>query len=238
MSITFGIITQPATGQYLKKIIDSIHIQEIPQYQIILSGEIDRINLQLDYVIPNNRFSIEYCQDLESVKCAKITTLKNTVTKYAKYNTIVYLHDYIYLDDNWYSELEKFGYDWDVLCTPVINPDGSNFRSLCYWDKPGLGNSWTCYEKWCGPNGIRFEGSPHFVSNFENFDYSRCYINGSYWIAKRKVMEQHPLNEDLKWGQGEDAEFSIRIRNKCKIAYNPNSIVKLLKHKTIGIPQV
>lgn len=227
--ITFGIITQPSTGHYLNQILESIDNQNIDDYEVILAG-------LLSDEVRDNYWYDKYIEDKDSVKSGKITKLKNSITNNAKNDIIVYLHDYIYFTKDWYKNLIKFGFDWDILCNPVINEDGSHFRSLCYWDKPGLGRAWACHEKWAGPNGINFAGSPHFVKNFENFDYSRCYINGSYWIAKKHIMEKYPLNVELTWGEGEDVEHSLRIRNKVKISYNPYSIVKTLKHKELGIP--
>lgn len=228
-AITFGIITQPSTGCYLNQILESIDNQNIDDYEVILSG-------LLSDEVRNNYWYDKYIEDKDSVKSGKITKLKNSITNNAKNDIIVYLHDYIYFTKDWYKNLVKFGFNWDILCNPVVNEDGSPFRSLCYWDKPGLGRAWTCYEKWAGTNGINFEGSPHFVKNFENFDYSRCYINGSYWIAKKRIMQICPLDEEIKHLEGEDVQWSLRIRNRCKIAHNPNSIVKTLKYKDLGIP--
>jgi len=60
---------------------------------------------------------------------------------------------------------------------------------------------------------------------------SYMYISGAYWVAKKHVMEQEPLNERLLWGQSEDVEWSFRIRNKYRYVMNPKSTVKLLKRK-------
>jgi hypothetical protein len=57
------------------------------------------------------------------------------------------------------------------------------------------------------------------------------YFSGSYWVAKKEVMEEFPLNEDLLWGQSEDVEWSKRIREKYNFSINENSKVKLLKYK-------
>jgi hypothetical protein len=57
------------------------------------------------------------------------------------------------------------------------------------------------------------------------------YISGSYWIAKKQVMEEFPLDESLVWGESEDVEWSKRIRDKYSFDLNIRSAVKLLKIK-------
>ena len=57
------------------------------------------------------------------------------------------------------------------------------------------------------------------------------YISGAYWVAKKSVMEQEPLNENLCWGESEDVEWSYRIRQNYRYKMNPYTSVKLLKQK-------
>jgi len=57
------------------------------------------------------------------------------------------------------------------------------------------------------------------------------YISGAYWVAKKKFMLENVLNEKLKWGQGEDVEWSIRVRKITNFVINERSIVKLMKYK-------
>jgi hypothetical protein len=57
------------------------------------------------------------------------------------------------------------------------------------------------------------------------------YISGAYWVAKKKFMMENMLNEKLKWGQGEDVEWSIRVRKITNFAINDRSVVKLMKYK-------
>ena len=42
-------------------------------------------------------------------------------------------------------------------------------------------------------------------------------------------MEQDPLNENLAWGDGEDVEWSMRVRDKYKYVMNTNSVVEILR---------
>jgi hypothetical protein len=44
-------------------------------------------------------------------------------------------------------------------------------------------------------------------------------------------MLEFPLNEGLTWGQGEDVDWSIRVRDKYNFSINEKSEVNLLKYK-------
>lgn len=229
MNITYGIITCDDTCQFIPKIIESILGQNGLNYEIIIIGG-NRDWTEIDSRINHIKFD-------ENIKKSWITKKKNLITENATNEIIVYLHDYVYFDKNWLKELENFGENWDLLCNPVLNENGGPFRSLAYLDKPNLGRKWTIREKWCPLEGFHCEGSHHHIAHPENgFDHRYVYINGTYFIAKKHIMEKYPLNEELSWGMGEDAEHSIRIRDKVKIVYNPHSIVKLCKHKELGIP--
>jgi hypothetical protein len=67
---------------------------------------------------------------------------------------------------------------------------------------------------------------------YENNNLSKyMYISGAYWVAKKKFMLKYPLNEKLLWGEGEDVEWSKKIRKKIDFKLNVHSSVKLLKEK-------
>jgi hypothetical protein len=50
-------------------------------------------------------------------------------------------------------------------------------------------------------------------------------------ICKSKTNPENMLNEKLKWGQGEDVEWSIRVRKITNFEINERSLVKLMKYK-------
>jgi hypothetical protein len=48
------------------------------------------------------------------------------------------------------------------------------------------------------------------------------YISGAYFIIKKQIALQYPLNEKLVWGQGEDVELSQRLTdNNIVLKCNP-----------------
>jgi hypothetical protein len=40
------------------------------------------------------------------------------------------------------------------------------------------------------------------------------YFSGAYFVAKKSVMQELPLNETLFWGHGEDMEWCDRYKKK------------------------
>jgi hypothetical protein len=147
-----------------------------------------------------------------------ITKKKNLITQNAKYENIVYLHDYIIFDENWYEGFLKFGDDFHVCMTKIINTDGSRFRDWTLspfednFIRPVFGNELLL---------------PYDVTNFSKY----MYISGSYWVAKKIIMEIFPLDETRGWFQGEDIVWSRAVKEHFNFSMNTFSSVTLLKYK-------
>ena len=123
MEFTFGIIT---AGNLDTRVINSIYQQGIPKdkFEIIVVGG--------DY-IPEYP-DIKHIEFDESKRPLWITRKKNMITKNAKFENIVFLHDYYFLWRSWYEGFLKFGNDWDVCMNKILNLDSSRFRDwiVCY----------------------------------------------------------------------------------------------------------
>lgn len=209
MDFTFGIITNGCEN--IIDIIKSIENENIPNYEIIIVGgnKIKRKNvIHLDFN--------------ENVKPGWITKKKNIITEKSSYDNIVYMHDYVYLLPEWYSGQLKFGENFEIQMNKIFNADGNRFRDWILW----------------------IDDAKNVLSDYDYEEYRNLlpydilhlskmmYISGAYWIAKKHVMEKHKLNEKLCWGQGEDVEWSIRVRNEFNFKMNENSSVKLIKQKS------
>jgi hypothetical protein len=201
MQFTFGICVTNDNKIFHKQIIDSILKQNIPQVQIIFIGE---------YYEENN---VEFIAFNEDQKSGWITKKKNLITQFSKFDNIVYMHDYIKLNDDWYSGFKNFP-DFKVCMTRVENADGK--RNLDWFIN---------YEDLRLPNAEQL--LPYSYTQYSKL----MYMPGFYWIAKKSVMQEFPLNENLTWGQAEDIEWSRRVREKYDFSINPNSSVKFLKQK-------
>jgi hypothetical protein len=209
MNFTFGIITDGNNDSNLMKVINSIKSLNIPNYEIIIIGN-SNINIENITIIPFN----------ESIKKAWITKKKNLITTNAKYENIVYTHDYVVFDFEWYNEFLKFGNNFQVCMNKIENLDGTRFRDwcLCMWYDDVISDI-------VGPN--RKCLLPYDIIDLSKY----MYISGTYWVAKKSVMLEFPLDENLIWCGGEDVEWSKRVREKYDFSLNKNSIVKLLKQK-------
>ena len=205
MDFTFGICKSPNSSN-IEKIVDSIRQQNIPHYEIIIVGE----NIDI------NGSDIIKINFIENTKQNWITKKKNLITKNAKYENIVFLHDYIIFDDNWYDGQLISGNNFNIRMDKIENYDGSRYRDWCIW-----------------PNNENFMDDiikrniliPYNITHLSKY----MYISGAYWVAKKKVMEDYPLNEELIWGEGEDVEWSKKVRQNIMFDMNTNSKVKLLK---------
>lgn len=212
MKISFGIITDGSQDKRIQKIIKSIEDLSIPEYEIIVVGN-SKLMFSRGYVIPFD----------ETKKYAWITRKKNIITNEARYENIVYIHDYIEFLQGWYEGVKSFKSDWDVMMTCVDNLDGTRFRDWLICDDP----------QYCDPYLWDAKIAP--------YDYKKTewmYVSGAYWIAKRDFMKQHPLDERFTWGQGEDVEWSKRVRHKWKYVLNTNARVRLLKQQELALKYV
>ena len=133
MKFTFGIITG---SRVLNQVIDSIINQNIPEYQIVVVGGSKEwyYDTVTNYLV--DKIPIEGVFFKEDFKPRWITKKKNLITQNAKYDNIVYMHDYIYLDDAWYNGYKKFGDNWDISMNVINNLNGSRYRDWCLWNHP------------------------------------------------------------------------------------------------------
>ena len=260
MNFTFGIITKfDINNQHnmekkdmLMCTIDSIRNLKIPKYEIIIVGckKEDLMIGRYDYAFKLHDIKcIDFNDEIISnlLKLNKnnnnndsfgvgfivpgwITKKKNIITQNAKYENIVYMHDYFMFDKNWYNGFLKFGNNWDVCMNTIINIFGERFRDWVCWDKNDKQN--------------------HRKNVPYNFSGKKVFISGSYWVAKKSLMIKEPLDESfLAWGIifkdnkiykckdnriAEDVEWSLRIRDKYKIVMNPLSIVQHTRAKFTG----
>lgn len=218
MNFTFGVLTDGKNNSRLEKIFDSIICQKIPNYEILVIGPNSNelsVNEYFGHKLIHKQ-PIDYAYICFDDKVGWITRKKNILAKNSQHENLVLLHDYVSLDDGWYEGFKEFGGDWDVCMTRVENLDGSRFRDWCICDDP----------QYCHPYNWDAKIAP--------YEYDKTwwmYISGAYIITKIDFLLKNPFNENLFWGQGEDVEWSKRIRHKWNYKLNLNSKAKLLKQQ-------
>lgn len=204
MKFTFGIITSGSEDGRLSHTIQSIRTQVQDDYQIVIVGNSsltgdDILNIPFD----------------ESVKDRWITRKKNLITQNAIYDNIVFMHDYLVLKEDWYKGFLEFGENFDICMNKITNSDGSRFRD------------WTLFPTFLPAH---LESRRDLLLPYDVKDLNRFqYISGSYWVAKKKVMEDFPLDESLSWGAGEDVNWSASVKSKYSFSMNDKSMVSIIK---------
>ena len=225
MDFTFGIVTSGGAEANITKIIESIISNNIPNYEIIIVGDV-----KLDKRRENE--NIIFVAFDESERAGWITRKKNRIVSIAKYENIVLLHDYICFAPDWYSGFIKFGNNFEWCVTKIVNTNGARYRDYTLFphEVPFLGISYSPGKD----IDSYFNKNCLLPYNFKNNEKTNkyMYISGAYYVIKKSIAEQYPLDEKLVWGRGEDVELSKRLgANGIKIQCNSLSTVHLLRYK-------
>jgi hypothetical protein len=208
MKFTFGIVTSGLDDR-IQLVINSIEQLNIPEYEVLIIGN-SSVSRDRTRIILFN----------ENEKPAWITRKKNLITQNAKYENIVYSHDYIVYNLDWYNGWLKFGDDYEVCMNRILNADGTRYRDWCIWPHNNNFVDGLCARQ----RGCLLPYDMNHLSKY-------LYFSGAYWVGKKDVMQEFPLNENLLWGQSEDVEWSMRIREKYDFSMNKNSSVQLMMQK-------
>ena len=117
MNFTFGIVTSGNDDNSVQLVINSIEQLNIPEYEVIVVGN-SGVSRDRTTIIPFN----------ENERPAWITKKKNLITQHAKYENIVYSHDYIVYCPDWYQGWLQYGDDYKVCMNRILNADGTRYR--------------------------------------------------------------------------------------------------------------
>jgi hypothetical protein len=207
--ISFIITTSGINDAEVRTVVDSIHAENIPEYEIIIIGG------EATTVLGNNVKHIPFDETLwthMTVHGQPGNRKYNLAVQASKYDIVVPMRDYIKLLPGWYQEFENYGLDWDICIHQEVlytGVRGSGWRLDKY---PGL-------PRWCM--------IPYDIDHFVQY----MSLPGGYWVAKKAVMLKYPLDETLLWGMEEDNEWNRRIVPNCKIKCNPGCRVQYIKPK-------
>lgn len=197
--ITFVIVTAGEDVERTRECIRSIEWMCIPKYEILVIGPCR------DYGTGNNvRVNYIYTDD-----DMWITTKKNIGAKVAKYDNLVLMHDYFVFESRWYENFCNFDENvrWDIASCPQYLMNGKrHFTDWIIWDHPVL-------QKY---------------TSLDYYDWTKTkhqYLSGGFIICKRNVLLAEPFNENMKPGQPEDVEWSLRVRDKYEIRCMPKCTV-------------
>ena len=194
MMITFGIITNGKRPEKLQKEIASIRRLGVPEYELILCGA------------PPQTFPAPTLEHPDLAETSRLGAMRNCICDAAQGEIISITDDDIYYAPDWHqrlTEFHEFHGDWDVLCTRLLNPDGSR-----NWDWVTKG----------GPRG-------HILIEYWETD-PYLYITGGRIILKRHVAEKCRWDDNLGFNQEEDVRFSRLLQsNRYRIILNKAMIM-------------
>jgi hypothetical protein len=209
MKFTFGIVTAGTNDILLENLINSIYLQQIPEFEIIIVGSTSIKQTANIILIPFD----------ESIRSGWITKKKNIIYNRAKYDNLIMVHDYYLFSKGWYNGFLTFGDDYDVCVNKILTINGE--RYIDYLISP------------FGLNGVT--NRRHFLPYDLKLtpQLSRlCYISGGYYCIKKDIALKYLYDERLSYNLAEDMELFQRLgSNNITIKFNNFSEVTLQKYK-------
>jgi len=181
---SFGIITNGKDFDLVKQLIKSIEHQDIPNYEILISGP----KFNSDNIKVKNIGDVE-SDDIRAPICKK----KNKIVKEATYENVAIFHARYELPTKWYEKMKNFGNIFEILILPTITHE-HNLRI----------NDWSLFRR-------KFIAV--YLPRYTSFDQD-WYAQGGVIISKKRILEEVPLNENLHWDEFEDITFSNELKIK------------------------
>jgi hypothetical protein len=223
----------PDTIEHLNTLVNSIP-SGIPGVEVFLIGNALKIPPdQRKFFSVRKPNSLDYDRKIWFIPCDGTITQKFNFGVASVCNDyVVWVRDYMRFSPDWFDHMI---WDFDVCMNRILNPDGSRFRDWCSWDDPEIRpEPWIQREKWC-PGGKFWPAKASLVPYSYN-KTDKMYISGGYLIGKRDFLLENPMDESLNLGDGEDVEWSTRVRNKWKYVMNEKQVVWLQKQKDVILP--
>lgn len=172
MRYLFGIITNGKRPDKLQAEIDSIHeCAKGRDYEVKVAGT------NGDIPMP------------EQAEKGQLGAMRNALCKSSDADIFIITDDDMLFHPGFIEELEKVGEDWDVMCTRMLNPDGTR-----NWD-------------WCTKGGPR----GHCLIEYWETD-PFIYVSGGRMVMKREVFDRVQWDDQRGFYQEEDIDFSKRLK--------------------------
>ncbi len=184
--ITFGIITNGKRPEKLEAEVSSIQRLNITDYEILIAGLLPPFSplTEAAALIPAAFIPMD-----AAAEGGHLGAMRNALCKAAKGDILAITDDDIVYQADFYTGLQKYGDDFDILCTRLLNPDGTR-----NWDWVTKG----------GPRG-------HILLNYwENDPY--LYCTGGRIVMKREIFAKVQWDEQKGFNQEEDVDFSKRAK--------------------------
>ena len=198
MEWTFGIVTSSLSGEFLEQQTSSIARLGLSRYEIIVIGGEEYSGKNIKHLAFD-----------ETKQVGWVTRKKNLLAHAASFENLVVCHDYFRFHEDWAAGFEIFGKDWNVALNRIKDIKGRRFYDWTYWDSE---------------SHPKYSAVPYDVTD----QTSKQFVPGAYFCTKTDFLLNNPFDESLSWGQSEDVEWSLRIRDKGMV-FNPFSSAQHLK---------
>ena len=116
--VSFCIITNGKRPEKLHREIASIHALGMPDYEILVGGE-----------VPDGLDRVRVVQAPDAARGGRLGEMRNRLTEQARFDHLVVADDDLVFLADFYDGLLRFGEDYEVQCVRLLNPDGTR-----YWD--------------------------------------------------------------------------------------------------------
>lgn len=182
---SFGIITNGQNNESVKSLVKSIIDQNIPKFEVNISGP-NPYNNELPKHV-NIVKDVDIFPDLRG----PISKKKNILINVSKFENLCILHDRYLLPKNWYSKMKEYGNYFDFLEIPNKNLSQKRapYHQVYYHNIAD----------------IYFRYNP-FLS--ENKSSPSQFLQGGSITGKKSIISRNLFLDHLHWGEFEDVHFS------------------------------
>lgn len=133
----------------------------------------------------------------------RLGAMRNRACERARFDRLIVADDDMFFHPSFAAGMQAADDAFDVLCVRLLNPDGTRF-----WDWATIG----------GPRG-------HRLLDYGETD-DHVYITGGLAIMRAYVHDRVPWDEARGFYQGEDVEWSARVRAAgFRIGFNAQATV-------------
>ncbi|HIV70736.1 MAG TPA: glycosyltransferase [Candidatus Aquabacterium excrementipullorum] len=184
---TFGLLTQGKKVALVERLCRTIREFGGTAHEIIIVGP------RNDAYEP---YAPVYIDKTYSTQLADICVKKNDIVDRASHENLCILHDRYWLNPDFFSGFDLYGYDFDFITIRQQHQSGKNYPSYCAID-----------------DHKHLIWGPIYECGNENQTWNRHYLNGGLLIAKRALLRRVPFNPLIFHNQAEDVELARQMES-------------------------
>ena len=177
-----GLPGKESRKEGLRRLLESIRTSGIPsdKLEILIAGAVGQ-----DYP------GVRVLELPDQADGGHVSRMRNALADVAQGDLIIHCDDdIIFTPGYWVAIVPFLEQDWDILCTKLLNPDGTR-----YWD-------WAAYVPGLGQTLLPYDVSGHTYS----------YATGGHALYRRSVYNRVRWDESITHGNNEELKFAVDAR--------------------------